>query len=580
MMATGKKPGKPVEGKSANAAPRSTGTWDSIHWDHHRKIVKRLQLRIAKATREKKYRKVKSLQWLLTHSLSAKLLAVRRVMQNKGSKTPGVDGIIIKTPAEKLALALSMKRRGYKPSPLRRIYIPKAGKKNKKRPLSIPTIADRCQQALYLQALTPVSEVTADLHSYGFRPQRSCADAIQQAFIVLARKASPQWILEGDIKGCFDHISHEWMSKNICLDKVIMNKWLKAGFIETGRLFPTTEGTPQGGIASPVMANMTLDGMADMLKENFPKHKKLHLIRYADDFIVTADSKEVLENEIKPAIKDFLKERGLELSEEKTKVTHITEGFDFLGQNVRKYSSREKLKLLIKPSKKSIHSFLDGIRKVFRQARDITQIQLIKILNPKLRGWANYHRSVVSKKTFAWMDKIIWHLTFGWAKRRHPNKSKNWILQQCYTCARGVQHRFSGTEMREDGTPERHTLLLMSYTPIRRHVKILQSAHPFDVKYDEYFEKRTAEKWKNNSKRQNIESLIAIVQKGTCPCCKEELKISQNWCISLKRKASKGGEYMPGNADIIHRKCYQEWQSKRKHNVKPATDIKSGSERA
>jgi RNA-directed DNA polymerase len=370
------------------------------------------------------------------------------------------------------------------------------------------------------------------------------------------------------------------MSKNICLDKVIMDKWLKAGFIETGKLFPTTEGTPQGGIASPVMANIALDGMADMLKKSFPRQKGLHYIRYADDFIVTGHSKEVLEKEVKPAIKDFLRERGLELSEEKTKVTHITEGFDFLGQNVRKYPSQGKLKLLIKPSEKSIHSFLDGIRRIFRQARGITQADLIQILNPKIRGWANYHRSVVSKKTFAKIDNVIWHLTLGWAKRLHPNKSMNWILQHYYTCMKGAQYRFSSTEMREDGLPERHTLLLMAYTPIRRHVKILQSAHPFDTKYEEYFEKRIGEKWKSNSKRRNIDSLIAIAQKGKCPCCKEELKISQNWCISLKQKASDGGEYKPANADIIHKKCYEAWQSKRKHNVKPAADIKGGFERA
>lgn len=178
------------------------------------------------------------------------------------------------------------------------------------------------------------------------------------------------------------------------------------------------------------------------------------------------------------------------------------------------------------------------------------------------------------------MDKVIWHLTFGWAKRRHTNKGTNWILQKYYSCTGGVQYRFSGTETREDGTPEKHMLLLMAYTPIRRHIKILQSANPFDAKYDEYFEKRTTEKWKNNSKRHNVEGLIAIVQKGECPCCKEELKITQNWCVSLKQKASKGGEYKPGNADIIHRKCYDEWQSKRKHNMKPATDIKGGLERA
>ncbi|MEO5998730.1 MAG: reverse transcriptase N-terminal domain-containing protein, partial [Chitinophagaceae bacterium] len=207
MIATHKNRVTSENKKSVNAAFRSGGDWKSIKWDYHRSIVKKLQLRIAQATQSRKFRKVKTLQWILTHSFSAKLLAVRNVMQNKGSKTPGVDGIIIKTPEHKLALAKNMTRKGYQPSPLRRIYIPKAGNKKKLRPISIPTIADKCYQALHTLALVPVSEVTADLNSYGFRPQRCCADAIEQTFNVLAKSTSPQWILEGDIRGCFDHIS-------------------------------------------------------------------------------------------------------------------------------------------------------------------------------------------------------------------------------------------------------------------------------------------------------------------------------------------------------------------------------------
>ncbi len=580
MIATHKKPENPVNEKSANAALRSVRDWNSINWDYHRTIVKKLQLRIAKATQIRKYRKVKTLQWILTHSFSAKLLAVRKVMQNKGSKTPGVDGIIIKQPEEKLALARNMKRRGYQPSPLRRIYIPKAGNRKKLRPLSIPTIADRCFQALHSLALIPVSEVTADLNSYGFRPQRSCADAIEQSFSVLAKRVSPQWILEGDIKGCFDHISHEWMSNNICLDKVMMNKWLKAGFIETHQLFPTTEGTPQGSIISPVMCNMALDGIADMLKENFRQYKGIHFIRYADDFIVTGRSEELLANEIKPAITAFLKERGLELSQDKTKVTHITEGFDFLGQNVRKYPSQGKQKLLIKPSEKNVHTFMENIRKVIRKTRCSTQAELIRQLNPKIRGWANYHRSAVAKKIFNRIDNEIWRLTLQWAKRRHPKKNMAWILHKYYKRIKGVQYRFSGPEIQKDGTIKERTLLKMVYTPIRRHIKIRQPAHPYEAKYDEYFEKRTTEKWKNNSQRLYVERHIRSFQEGKCPCCSGELKIRQNWCISLKKKASKGGEYQWDNIAIIHKECYEKWQMIRTAWVKPTINIKDGLKRA
>jgi RNA-directed DNA polymerase len=317
-----------------------------------------------------------------------------------------------------------------------------------------------------------------------------------------------------------------------------------------------------------------------MLKRNFPQHKGIHFIRYADDFIVTGHSKEILENDIKPAITAFLKQRGLELSQEKTRVTHITEGFDFLGQNVRKYPFQGKLKLLIKPAKKNIHSFLEEIRKVFRKARSTTQADLIKILNPKLRGWANYHRSVVSKETFTRIDAVIWHLCFRWAKRRHPGKGKRWVLEQYFKPIKGRSYRFSGFEKLEDGTLQQQTLSIMSYMPIRRHVKILQSAHPYDKKYDEYFDKRTSGKWKNNSMRLSIESYIIMTQKGECPCCSETLKVNQNWCISLKRKASQGGEYKIDNLDVVHDKCYTEWQTKRISPVQPVTKTNGGLQRA
>ena len=289
-------------------------------------------------------------------------------------------------------------------------------------------------------------------------------------------------------------------------------------------------------------------------------------------FIVTGHSKEVLETQIKPAITGFLKERGLELSQEKTTISHITNGFDFLGQNVRKYPSQGKLKLLIKPSEKNIHSFLEEVRRIFHKQRSITQAGLIKLLNPKIRGWANYHRSIVSKKTFTKIDNIIWQLTFQWAKRRHPKKNKSWVLQKYYKHIKGVHHRFSGFEILEDGTKQEQTLLAMSYTPIRRHVKILQSTHPFDAQYDEYFEKRTSEKWKYNRKRLNIESRITIGQDNKCPCCAKALTINQNWCICLRRKASRGGEYKLGNLDVIHKLCYTEWRKKKTALREPATN--------
>ncbi len=335
-------------------------TWNGISWIDVQRHVRRLQARIVKATQVGRHSKVKALQWLLTHSFSGKALAVKRVTENKGKNTPGVDKVTWKTPEAKINAIASMKRRGYSPLPLRRVLIPK--KNGKTRPLGIPVMKCRAMQALHLLALEPIAETTADLNSYGFRPERATADAGAQCFIALAKKASAGWVLEADIQGCFDKISHDWMVVNIPTDKAILKKWLKAGFVYQNELFPTEAGTPQGGIISPVLANMTLDGLEAMLAEKFPKAKKtglkMNMVRYADDFIITGNSKEWLEHEVKPAVVEFLAERGLVLSPEKTKVTHIRDGFDFLGWNIRKYDN----KLLMKPSKANVKAHLDKIR--------------------------------------------------------------------------------------------------------------------------------------------------------------------------------------------------------------------------
>ena len=326
--------------------------------------------------------------------------------ENKGKKTPGVDGATWSTPIAKTKAILSLGRRGYKVKPLRRVVIPK--KNGKTRPLGIPVMKDRAMQALHLLALSPVAETTADNHSYGFRPERATTDAREQCFAILAKRGSSQWVLEGDIKSCFDNISHEWLQNHVAMDKVILQKWLKAGFIYEKELFPTEAGTPQGGIISPTLANMTLDGLeAELQKElatskkgKFSKklmsRSKVNFVRYADDFIITGRTKELLENKVKPIIEIFLKDRGLTLSVEKTKITHIDDGFDFLGWNIRKYDG----KLLTKPAKGNVAAILSKIRATVKENKQATQENLIRLLNPIIQGWANYHRGAVAKKTF------------------------------------------------------------------------------------------------------------------------------------------------------------------------------------
>jgi len=328
--------------------------WQQIDWQKAHCIVRRLQVRIAEATRQGRWNKVKALQWILTHSFYAKALAVKRVTENQGKRTPGVDRVVWSTPKDKAKAILSLRRRGYRPLPLSRTYVPKAN--GKKRPLGIPTMKDRAIQALYLLALEPVAETLADKNSYGFRKERSTWDAKEQGFNVLSQKTAATWVLDADISGCFDNISHQWLLDNIPMDKVILSKWLKSGYVLKGKLFPTEAGTPQGGIISPTLANMTLDGLERMLEEHIGKKQtsrkarkhKVNLVRYADDFIITGNSKEFLQNVVRPWVEEFLAERGLSLSAEKTRVVHIDDGFDFLGWNFRKYNG----KLLIKPSGK------------------------------------------------------------------------------------------------------------------------------------------------------------------------------------------------------------------------------------
>ncbi|HVI79991.1 MAG TPA: reverse transcriptase domain-containing protein, partial [Candidatus Acidoferrum sp.] len=278
--------------------------WKTIYWPSIRQQVRRLQTRIAKATQAGKHRKAQSLQWVLTHSKTAKLLAVHKVTTNRGAKTPGVDNVIWRTDRQKLQAAINLKRHGYRPRPLRRHYIPKPN--GKLRPLSIPTMHDRAMHALHAFALAPIAETLADKNSYGFREGRRCADALEQIFTCLAKKTSAHWVLEGDIKACFDEISHDWLLRNIPMDKQMLKAWLKAGYWENDQLFPTTAGTPQGGLISPILANMTLDGMEKIVKAlGLPKNR-VHFIRYADDFVVTGATRELLEQKVKPALTAFL----------------------------------------------------------------------------------------------------------------------------------------------------------------------------------------------------------------------------------------------------------------------------------
>lgn len=469
---------------SLTGASLTDDDWSFLNWERIESQVKRLQMRIAKATRDSKWGKVKALQWILTHSFYAKLLAIKRVTENKGAKIAGIDGVVWSTHQKKVDAVRQLSRRGYHPQPLRRIYIPK--KNGKLRPLSIPIMLDRAQQALHLLSLEPVSETLMDRNAYGFRPGRSTADAISQCFNVLSRNYSPQWILEGDIKGCFDNIDHQWLLKHIPMDSVILQKWLECGYIDKHIFNPTLSGTPQGGIISPTLMLVTLRGLENAVEQLATRKDKVHVIAYADDFVISGATKDVLESKVKPAVESFLKERGLTLSSEKTFITHIDKGFDFLGFNIRKYHG----KLLIKPAKSNVLEFIRRIRQLIKERKSVTSGELIRLLNPKLRGWGYYYRHVVSKKIFDLINHELFLVIWCWAKRRHPNKRKGWIKRKYFRTIGLRRWIFWGATINVKGEPVYQELFNISSIPIRRHIKIKSDANPYDPAFKLYFEWR------------------------------------------------------------------------------------------
>jgi RNA-directed DNA polymerase len=466
----------------AGALKDDADQWNSIDWKGAEREVRRLQVRIAKAAKENRWNKVKTLQYLLTHSFYAKLLAVKRVTSNKGKKTPGVDGVLWRSARAKWRAACSLRRRGYHPQPLRRIYIEK--KNGKLRPLSIPCMYDRAQQALYKLGLAPVAETTADRNSYGFREGRSCADAVACGFNALSKPNSAPWVLEGDIKGCFDNISREWMLKNIPMDKVVLDKWLRAGYVENGIHYPTRKGVPQGGIISPTISNMVLDGLEEAVRCAVPRRCRINFDRYADDFIITGKSKSLLEDAIQPVVQGFLAERGLELSAEKTLITHIQDGFTFLGQTFRKCGRV----LHITPSTEGVHALMQKVGTIIHEHVSAPMPALIKKLNSTLRGWANYHRHVVASEAFSRIDTYVFEQLWRMVRHRHSGKSAQWLTKQYWSAAgKGV---FAIKAKTAKAKEKVYRVLRVSAVKIRRYVKIKADANPYLPEYVGYFWRR------------------------------------------------------------------------------------------
>jgi RNA-directed DNA polymerase len=545
----------------AGAASHDIVDWHAIDWRRVHQTVRRLQVRIVKAIQDGRWGKVRALQHLLTRSFSAKALAVRRVTENQGKRTPGVDRVTWRTPEQKAMAIGTLRQRGYRPQPLRRVYVAKSN--GKLRGLGIPTMRDRAMQALYLLALDPIAETLADPNSYGFRTHRAPADAIEQCFIALAKKASPQWVLEGDIRACFDEFSHDWLLAHIPMDKAILSKWLKAGYLEGHVLHPTEAGTPQGGICSPVIANLALDGLEARLRTAFPRYvwngrkqicPKVNFIRLADDFVITGATKELLADEVKPLVEAFLKERGLHLSAEKTVITHIADGFDFLGQNIRKYHG----KLLIKPSAKSIKTVVRKVRTVIKGNKSTAAGSLICQLNPIIRGWAMYHRHAVSAKVFQSVDNAIFQALWRWAKRRHPTKGVRWIKARYFHTIDDRNWVFSGKARGPQGKHQAVHLFKAHSLPIKRHTKINSEANPYDPQWELYLEKRLGLKMAASFRGRKTLLHLWRRQDGRCPYCGEAITPLTGWHSHHKVWRSHGGSDAAANRVLLHPTCHRQ----------------------
>lgn len=441
---------------------------------------------------------------------------------------------------------------------------------------------DRAMQALHLLALDPVSETISDEQSYGFRKARSTHDAIAQCFLNARyggaqgrdkSRSSAEWILEADIQGCFDNIDHEWLITNVPMDKLMLTKWLKAGFMEGALLSPTQTGTPQGGIISPVLANFALNGLEQVLKDVFCNRNqfmkaKVNLVRYADDFVITGVSKELLEERIKPAVEKFLAGRGLTLSPEKTKITHITDGYDFLGQNVRRYGG----KLLIKPSKKNVKSFLDKGRGLIKELCAAPQHIVIGVLNPMIDGWARYHRHVVSQRVFSYVDHQIWCSLWRWAKRRHPKKTPRWISARYFHRIgdRSWMFAVETGEKDDQGQPTYRSLRHAAKMPIERHQKIKSDANPYDPKWEEYFEQRAVWRMRQSTHGRKKLASLWMAQSGQCLLCKQPLEIGDLHIHHLIERC-KGGKDIASNEVLLHDTCHKQVHSREIKLVKPGS---------
>ena len=515
---------------------------------------------------------MRSLQRLMLKSRANRELSIRQVTQiNKGRLTAGVDKLVVKTPEGRTRLVEEVSQyQPWKAQPARRVYIPKAN--GKQRPLGIPTVLDRCMQAIVKNALEPEWEARFEPRSYGFRPGRSSHDAMSSIYHLSASNNRKKWIVDADIKGAFDNIRHATILKAVAgfPARHLLKRWLTAGVVDKGVFTETTTGTPQGGIVSPLLANIALHGMESAIGVSYEKsgdairiRSPRALIRYADDFVIFAETREDAEA-AQSDIARWLADRGLELSQEKTAIRHLQEGFDFLGFNVRQYpalNTRTGYKLLIKPSKESVKDFKYRLKREWAALVGHNVEAVLTKLRPVLQGWGNYYRTQVSKDTFSEIDHWMFHHERRWCKRTHPTKPWKWVTRTYFgklRVGRNDKWVFGNSKTGNH-------LALLAWKPIRRHSVVRHDASPDDPDLRSYWEQREAKKaellptWRQR--------MLAKRQNGQCSVCRDSLHNGEELHVHHVTPRSRGGEDAISNLALVHLYCHQQMHKGRKVTV-------------
>ena len=547
--------------------------WERTDWRHHEGQVRRLRGRIFRAVREGDWPAARSLQKLMLRSWSSTLVSVRQVTQrNAGRRTAGIDGLVALTSQARAEMAVHVHASigSHRPSPVRRVYVPKASDKTKMRPLGIPVLSDRCHQARVRNALEPEWEARFEPRSYGFRPGCGCHDAIESLFNTLHGKSRRAWILDADLAGAFDKISHEHLLGMLggFPARDMIAGWLKAGIFEAGKGFaPTGEGTPQGGVISPLLLNIALHGLEEAAGVRY--RTGIHagdvrdgcpaLTRYADDLVVCCHSRQQAE-QVKARLAGWLEPRGLAFNEAKTRIVPLSEGFEFLGINLRRYPNG---KLLIKPSATAIKRFRKRLAREFRALRGANVAAVLAKIVPITRGWAAYYRTVVSSRVFHALDDYLWKLTYKWACWSHSNKPKGWIAGRYF-------RKFS--KFRNDrwvfGDKDTGAYLpRLAWTDIVRHTLVKGGASPDDPALAGYWAQR---RQKVTPPLNPHTVRLLSRQDGRCSLCGESLLTPdqppqspqgwEHWFLQVTRKAIEA-DY------LVHRDTSGAARSKRTHLV-------------